>query len=106
MYLGRVVELAAKAELFAAPRHPYTQALFSAVPLPDPEKERRRERIVLEGDVPSPLAPPPGCAFEPRCPRRAEVADGRCRREIPELSPVEVGSERRSACLLEQAAAK
>jgi oligopeptide/dipeptide ABC transporter ATP-binding protein len=97
MYLGRVVEEAPREQLFSAPRHPYTQALLSAVPLADPETERRRERIVLEGDVPSPLAPPPGCAFEPRCPRKGEVPAGRCGREQPALVSRE---GRTSACLL------
>jgi oligopeptide transport system ATP-binding protein len=99
MYLGRVVEEAPRDELFEAPRHPYTRALLSAVPLPDPLAERRRERIVLHGDVPSPLAPPPGCAFEPRCPERDAVPGGRCGREAPPL--VESGERRRLACWLE-----
>ncbi len=79
MYLGKIVELADSAELYHRPRHPYTQALLSAVPVPDPE--HKKTRIILQGDVPSPLAPPPGCAFHPRCPYAFE----RCRREAPPL---------------------
>jgi len=79
MYLGHIVELAETASLFAEPRHPYTQALLSAVPVPDPAA--RRKRIILEGDVPSPMAPPPGCRFHTRCPHVRE----RCRAEIPAL---------------------
>ncbi|MBX3025102.1 dipeptide ABC transporter ATP-binding protein [bacterium] len=79
MYLGRIVELADTATLYAAPRHPYTRALLSAVPTPDPA--RRRERITLAGEPPSPLAPPSGCPFHPRCAH----ADARCRNERPSL---------------------
>ncbi|OMF38322.1 peptide ABC transporter ATP-binding protein [Paenibacillus sp. FSL H8-0548] len=77
MYLGKLVEEAPTDELFASPRHPYTRALLSAVPNPDPSG--KRERILLEGDVPSPLDPPAGCTFHPRCP----LATERCRQEIP-----------------------
>jgi len=101
MYLGKVVELAPRDALFEAPRHPYTQALLSAVPLADPIAERQRERVVLEGDVPSPIAPPPGCAFEPRCPAKSGVADGRCGRDTPVLTPSPGGAPHVSACFLE-----
>ena len=77
MYLGRIVEIGDKETIFAAPRHPYTQALMAAAPVADPRA--RRERVVLEGDVPSPVDPPKGCAFHPRCP----YAFARCRVETP-----------------------
>jgi oligopeptide transport system ATP-binding protein len=79
MYLGKIVELAASTEIYRTPRHPYTRALLSAVPVPDPAA--RRERMLLPGDVPSPIRPPAGCAFHPRCP----FAEARCRQEEPAL---------------------
>jgi oligopeptide transport system ATP-binding protein len=83
MYLGQLVEVTDRETLFALPRHPYTQALLSAA-LPDPAEQRHRQRIVLSGELPSPLAPPPGCRFHTRCP----VAEQRCRVEVPALRPV------------------
>jgi oligopeptide/dipeptide ABC transporter ATP-binding protein len=85
MYLGRIVEYADKKKLFARPLHPYTEALLAAVPVPDPSV--RREKIVLQGDVPSPLRPPPGCHFHTRC----RYAEARCRTEVPALREVEPG---------------
>jgi peptide/nickel transport system ATP-binding protein len=84
MYLGKVAEVADRAELFRDAQHPYTQALLSAVPIPDPEL--RRKRVILRGDVPSPVNPPHGCRFNPRCQLRAELGDPEiCVRQDPEL---------------------
>jgi peptide/nickel transport system ATP-binding protein len=94
MYLGRIVELAPRRALFAHPLHPYTEALLSAVPVPDPDPANRRTRIILAGDVPSPINPPSGCRFHTRCPY---VFD-RCRVESPELREVSPG--RHVACHL------
>ncbi|MFF4052765.1 ABC transporter ATP-binding protein [Streptomyces chartreusis] len=85
MYLGRVVEIADRADLYDAPRHPCTASLLSAIPVPDPVKERERRRIVLTGDLPSPAAPPEGCAFHPRCPQ----AQPPCARSTPHLEAAE-----------------
>ena len=84
MYLGKIVEQATREELFASPKHPYTQALLSAVLAPDPSVQRERTRVVLPGDIPSPLAPPPGCNFHTRCP----VVEDRHRVEEPTLRRV------------------
>ncbi|HXU88638.1 MAG TPA: ABC transporter ATP-binding protein, partial [Methylomirabilota bacterium] len=94
MYLGKIVELADRKTLYDESLHPYTRALLSAVPIPDPELEARREHIVLGGEVPSPLNPPSGCVFHPRCP----LVQDRCRSTIPELREVRPGHW--AACLL------
>jgi len=80
MYLGVMAEMAERNELYEHPLHPYTKALLSAVPVPDPKKDRLRRRIILAGDVPSPINPPSGCRFHPRCP----LADEQCSREVPQ----------------------
>jgi len=92
MYVGKIVEMGTKVELFENPMHPYTRALFSAIPIPDPDL--KREKIILKGDVPSPLNPPSGCRFHPRC----SYAEELCEREEP-LS-IEVSSGRKVACHL------
>jgi oligopeptide transport system ATP-binding protein len=87
MYLGRIMEIADRQALYEEPLHPYTKALLAAVPIPDPDVEVRRERFVLQGEVPSPLNPPPGCVFHPRCP----IAVPDCRLEVPELREIRSG---------------
>ncbi len=94
MYLGRIVEIADRKALYDDPLHPYTRALLSAVPIPDPVVEARRERLVLGGEVPSPLNPPSGCVFHPRCP----IAVERCRSVVPDFREVKPGHW--AACLL------
>ena len=94
MYLGQMVELAESYELCSNPIHPYTKSLISAVPLPDPEKTRAKKRIVLEGDVPSPLNPPTGCRFHTRCPFATE----KCRQSQPEWK--EYGKDHFAACFM------
>ncbi len=89
MYLGRIVELADRNQIIKAPAHPYTQALTSAIPIPDPKVERKRQRIVLTGDVPSPLNPPKGCYFHTRCP----LKEARCETETPVLKEVAPGHQ-------------
>jgi oligopeptide/dipeptide ABC transporter ATP-binding protein len=94
MYLGKIVEMSDRKSIYDEPLHPYTRALLSAVPIPDPELEMRRERVVLRGEVPSALNPPSGCVFHPRCP----IAVERCRSVIPELR--EPRPDHQAACLL------
>jgi oligopeptide/dipeptide ABC transporter ATP-binding protein len=97
MYLGQIVELAATEELFATPQHPYSQALLSAAVVADPELQRTRRRIVLEGDIPSPLAPPSGCRFRTRCPLERDSAPRSTEEEPPLLN---VGGGHLVACHL------
>jgi len=87
MYLGRVMELADRKTLFADPLHPYTHALISAVPVPNPKLERRRRRIILAGDPPSPVNPPSGCVFHTRCPMVQDI----CREQVPEFREIKPG---------------
>lgn len=94
MYLGRIVEISDAEVLYRAPRHPYTEALLSAVPIPDPHKQRARQRIRLTGEVPDAANPPPGCPFHPRCRYATDI----CRKEIPVLR--DLGSGTKAACHL------
>jgi oligopeptide transport system ATP-binding protein len=93
MYLGKIVELGEAAAVFEKPLHPYTKALVSAVPIPDPVREAKRLRVILAGDPPSPLNPPPGCAFHPRC----GYAVAACQAKVPALATF--GSNREVACI-------
>jgi oligopeptide transport system ATP-binding protein len=93
MYLGKIVELGPAVDVIERPAHPYTRALVSAIPTPDPEAEHRRQRIVLAGDPPSPLNPPAGCAFHPRC----AYSQARCQAAVPPLVPA--GENRVAACI-------
>ncbi len=95
MYLGRAMELASKHALFDTPRHPYTQALLSAIPVPDPRVERAKTLQLLQGDLPSPINPPSGCVFRTRCPK----AVAQCAQEVPGLR--QVGEQTQSACILD-----
>jgi oligopeptide/dipeptide ABC transporter ATP-binding protein len=92
MYLGVIVELGELNEVYENPVHPYTKALLSAVPIPDPKKDRERRRIILSGDVPSPINPPSGCRFHPRCP----VGKEQCKLDVPEW--IEISSGHWAAC--------
>jgi len=92
MYLGKMAEITASDELYDNPLHPYTQALLSAVPIPDPVVDRQRKRVLLSGDVPSPVNPPSGCHFHPRCQQAIDI----CKEQEPELR--DIGSEHWVAC--------
>ena len=87
MYLGHMVELADCDELFDNPIHPYTQALLEAVPIPDPDLENSREHKIIKGEIPSPISPPSGCVFHPRCPK----AVAKCSNQFPEFREVRPG---------------
>ena len=93
MYLGRIVEIGPSVEVFERPLHPYTKALVSAVPIPDPEREKHRRRIILSGDPPSPINPPVGCTFHPRCPYMMEE----CKAAYPPF--VDYTPDRRATCI-------
>ncbi|HEX5496507.1 MAG TPA: ABC transporter ATP-binding protein, partial [Mycobacteriales bacterium] len=98
MYLGRIVEVGTREQIFTTPKHPYTQALLSAAPVPDPVRQRTRRRVILDGDPPSPLTPPTGCPFHPRCPV-AELP--LCRDQVPQ--PVRGDTGQTARCHLVRA---
>ena len=107
MYLGRIVEIGDVDQVFDNPIHPYTRALLSAIPVPDPEVEAKRHRIMLEGDLPTPVNAPKGCGFSSRCPvfkLLPEDKKRRCLEEMPELTPVE-GEDHGYACYYPEAEA-
>ncbi|MGH2494354.1 MAG: oligopeptide/dipeptide ABC transporter ATP-binding protein, partial [Ktedonobacteraceae bacterium] len=93
MYLGKIVELSDRDELYSAPKHPYTRALLSAVPIPDPQIEKRRQRIILSGDLPSPIKIPSGCRFHTRCPMAQDIC-----REVEPVYEAKEGREHYAAC--------
>jgi oligopeptide transport system ATP-binding protein len=95
MYLGRIAEIATRDRLYEHPLHPYTEALLSAIPIPDPDRPRNRQ--ILQGEVPSPINPPSGCFFHPRCPI---AKDGLCDVKIPTLLPGDDGPDHLAACHL------
>jgi oligopeptide/dipeptide ABC transporter ATP-binding protein len=107
MYLGRIVEMGTRDDVFRRPSHPYTQALMAAVPIPDPVRERQRARLVLKGDLPSPSDPPSGCRFRTRCPKFAnDLTDEerqRCIDDPPDLT--ERGTGHPAACHYAEAVA-
>jgi oligopeptide transport system ATP-binding protein len=94
MYLGRIIETGPTRTVFSAPRHPYTHALLSAVPTPDPATRGQRRRIVLQGDLPSPVNPPSGCRFRTRCWKATEL----CARDVPQLAPRGSDGDLLTAC--------
>jgi len=100
MYLGKIMETGTKAEIYDRPSHPYTQALLSAAPIPDPAKRGKRERIVLKGDVPSPADPPSGCVFRTRCWKAEDI----CAEEVPQL--IDRGQGHPVACHFAEADSK
>ena len=94
MYLGKIVELAQTETLFTAPKHPYTEALMSAIPVPDPRLRDQRQHIILEGEIPSARQPPPGCPFHPRC----QYVEARCATDVPPLRALNTEQEHLTAC--------
>jgi oligopeptide/dipeptide ABC transporter ATP-binding protein len=98
MYLGKIAELSDNDTIYEHPIHPYTQFLLSAIPIPDPDRTRKKKRMILEGEIPSPINLPSGCFFHPRCPHCQEI----CREEVPELKDYGNGKRHYSACHFSQ----